>query len=495
MNKTILRSTVFILSAALLAACAPKTQTTLSVPVSPPATLTDEPNPTAASVEPAPAPSADMQPAPAGEGWLLVNTEHGLWMGRPDGSQGALRITGPVIVPGPLPDALSPAEGLFAYLTTSDITGNFGNLPDLTLNVISLTGHGEAAAIPLTSPLTEPGGEFPSDIQRAMVEQKSFAWSPEGMRLAYIGAAQGPSADLYEYLRESGEAVQLTDGPDQAFAPQWSPDGLWIVHAAAATFGTGAGIGVTGVYAARADGRGAFSLYDIPQYSGNEELLGWLDTDTAVMRSWFATCGPSNLRLVNLSNETVDEVFGGCLSATAVGGGAVLLAQSPDTAMFDEDPRPGLFLLTAAGDRTPMLLTNDDVREAAWAEGAGVFIARAADSQLLEISLDGRVRTLPASLSRLPAVSPDGLAWAYTAWPFVDGTSGIFAGVYGTQPAQIFEGDVSPGQMFFAPDDALYFITVSGNLYRAQAPDWSPALLASGLTPASYEPAMAWMGE
>jgi hypothetical protein len=335
MNKTILRSTVFILSAALLAACAPKTQTTLSVPVSPPATLTDEPNPTAASVEPAPAPSADLQPAPAGEGWLLVNTEHGLWMGRPDGSEGALRIHGYVIVPGPLPDALSPAEGLFAYLTTSDITGNFGNLPDLTLNVISLTGHGEAAAIPLTSPLTEPGGEFPSDIQRAMVEQKSFAWSPEGMRLAYIGAAQGPSADLYEYLRESGEAVQLTDGPDQAFAPQWSPDGLWIVHAAAATFGTGAGIGVTGVYAARADGRGAFSLYDIPQYSGNEELLGWLDTDTAVMRSWFATCGPSNLRLVNLSNETVDEVFGGCLSATAVGGGAVLLAQSPDTAMFD----------------------------------------------------------------------------------------------------------------------------------------------------------------
>jgi hypothetical protein len=194
---------------------------------------------------------------------------------------------------------------------------------------------------------------------------------------------------------------------------------------------------------------------------------------------------------VNLRDETVDEAFDGCLSAAAVGDGAVLLAQSPETAVFDDPPRHGLYLLTAFGDRTPQLIGNDDVRDAVWVPEAGVFLARTQDSRLLEVNLGGGVDTLPVGGSTLPAVAPGGRYWGYAL-----ASQGIFIGEYGAEPARIFEGEVVPGQMIFSPEgDAVYFISTSGNLYRAWAPDWTPALVASGIRPASdWWLSMAWLG-
>jgi hypothetical protein len=426
---------------------------------------------------------------PSAEGGLLVvNTKQGLWTARPDGTDGALRITGPLIIPGPLEGAISSVDGNFAYLTTSDPTRPYGNYPNLTLNIISLFGRGPAVTIPLTSPETEPATEFPSDILRAMVERRSFAWSPEGTRLAYIGAASGPSADLYEYLRESNTFLHLTDGPDQAYAPQWSPDGQWIVHTAAAGFGTGAGISVTGMYAARADGSGVNSLYPISEHSGGEQVIGWLDDHTAVSRSWFITCGPSDLRLTDLSAQKTDLVFDGCLSAAAVGQYSVLFGQSPDTAMFDKNPRPGMYILTAA-DPTPRILTDQDIREAVWMPAAGAFLARTQDSHLVKISPSGEIQVFRSLASSLPAVSPNGLYWASSA-------DGLLVGNYAMDLMRVFDGEIISGQMIFSPKgDAIYFIDTAGNLYRADAPDWAPILLASNLQPAGAELAMAWVEE
>ena len=138
--------------------------------------------------------------------------EQGIWMGRPDGSQAGIRIPGKVIIPGPLSGAVSPYGGYFAYITTTDPSRTgfpFGSFPDLKLNIVPLPDGGTSVQIPLTSPATEPDPNFPSEIQRAMIEQTSFAWSPDGNRLAFIGAQEGSSADLYEYYRGSGEVVRL----------------------------------------------------------------------------------------------------------------------------------------------------------------------------------------------------------------------------------------------------------------------------------------------
>jgi hypothetical protein len=480
-----------------LAACAPQAQTapaslpTITVTAGAPTVTATFAPPT---VTPATTATQTSLPSAAG-GWILVNTDQGLWTTRPDGSEGALRITGPLIIPGPLAGAISSVDGNFAYLTTSDFTVPYGNYPDLTLNIISLFGRGPFVPLPLTSPQTEPGTEYPSDILRAIVEHRSFAWSPEGTRLAYIGAAQGPSADVYEYMRGTGAVLRLTDGPDQAYAPLWSPDGKWVVHAAAAGFGTGAGIAVTGMYAAHADDSGIISLYPISERSGGEYVLGWLNANTLVTSSWFIACGPSDLRLVNLSPQKVEWIFNGCLSAAAVGGGSILFAQSPDTARFDENPQPGLWIyISSDTGGTQMKVSGADIREIAWAEGSGSFLALAADNRLYEITPSGVIRSLAENEPMIPTVSPDGRFWAYADASHFNSPSGVWIGEYGQALRQIFTGNISPNQILFSPaGDALYFLDAAGNLYRAAAPDWAPVLLAANLQPAGSGLAMAWM--
>jgi WD40 repeat protein len=426
---------------------------------------------------------------------LLVNTKRGLWTARPDGSDGALRITGPLIIPGPLSGAVSAVDGNFAYLTTSDFTRAYGNYPNLKLNILSLFGLGPFVSLPLTSPQTEPGDQNPSDIIRAMVEHEPFAWSPDGKRLAYIGAAQGPSADLYEYLLDTGATLRLTDGPDQAYDPLWSPDGKWIVHTAAAGFGTGAGIPVTGFYAARPDGSGVISLYDIPQYSGGEYGTGWLDAHTLVTSSWYITCGFSDVRLADLSAQKADLAFKGCVSAIAVapGRGSVLFAQSPDTASFDKNPQPGLYLITE-DQRSPRLISDADIKEIVWSEGIGSFLARSADNLLYEVSPSGDIRNLAVNKPQIPTVSPDGRYWVLADAFYPNSVSGVWVGEYGKELRQIFADKIAPGQILFSPTgDAIYFLDTIGNLYRAQAPDWVPAILTSDLLPAADNLSLAWV--
>ncbi|MFN2297939.1 MAG: hypothetical protein ACK2UB_03755, partial [Anaerolineales bacterium] len=315
--------------------------------------------------------------------------------------------------------------------------------------------------------------------------------------LAFIGAQEGPSADLYEYYPESGEVVRLTDGPDQAYRPVWSPGGEWIVHGAAERFSrvAGFGIDVSGFYTARADGSGVFSLYDVAADSGDEAVVGWLDGQTLVARSWLYTCGPSNVRLVDLAEQQVELSFEGCISGAAVGSGTVLFSQSSNDAAFDADARLGIYRLTAS-DRTPRMISGENTLEIEWEEGIGAFLARPWGTRLLEVSTAGEIRELPATAYIIPTVSPNGRWWAYISEWTYHRTDGIFAGGYGTELRQIFDGEVAGNGMIFSPDgDSLYFVAKGGGLYRARAPEWAPILLATGLTPAYGWTDMAWWEE
>jgi hypothetical protein len=505
-----------------LAACAPHTlQIFIDPATTPTATaeipqLTSEPEEPTITATPAettptstpaePTPTATIARPPAGNEWLLVETEQGLWMSRPDGSQAGIRIPARVIIPGALSNAISPAGGLFAYISTSadpslpygpyDPSRLFGPYPDLTLNIMSLSGAAPTVAIPLIPPAAEPGPSDTSQIQIAITTESSIAWSPDGSRLAFIGAQEGSSADLYGYYRVNGQVVRLTDGPNQAYRPQWSPDGAWIVHGAAGGFGTGAGYGVTGFYAARADGGEILSLYPISERSGDEVVAGWLDGHTLVASTWMQPCGLKILRLVDLSASTVNFVFEGCMSDVAVGKNAVLFAQSELPDSSDAELPPGSVYLLTASDRTPRLIGTQKIRWIKWTEEIGAFLAVTRDFGVLEISPAGDIRELPAMAPRMPAVSPDGRWWAisHSADHMFSNSDGIFIGEYGTELRQIFEGTIAydHGVLFSPAGNSLYFVTAGGELYRALAPDWSPALLATGLTPAHGYTDLAW---
>ncbi len=295
---------------------------------------------------------------------------------------------------------------------------------------------------------------------------------------------------MYEYLLDTGNNLRLTDGPDQAYAPVWSPDGKWIVQTAAAGFGTGAGIPVTGMYAAHADDSGVISLYTPAEHSGGEYVLGWLNAHTLVTSSWFITCGPSDIRWTDLDLPKTNPQFKGCLSAAAVGAGSILFAQSPDTAMYDENPQPGLWLFISSGNGgTQMKVSDADIREIAWSEGSNTFLALAGDNTLYEVLPTGQIRVLAEN--RL------GFRWSLPtacSGRWSDSARRLGSGKYGQPMSQIFTGLISPNQMLFSPaGDSLYFLDAAGNLYRAGAPDWAPVLLASNLQPASPELSLAYV--
>ena len=140
------------------------------------------------------------------------------------------------------------------------------------------------------------------DAMRAIVEQDSIAFSPDGQTLAFMGVIDGPTSDLYTYDIDSFEITRMTNGPSQAYQPVWSPDGKYIVHTGVDAFGTGAGFSMSGIWASVLETTDAPALYD-PSGSGSEWVLGWVDNQTFIVYSWDVMCGRENLRAFNIETK------------------------------------------------------------------------------------------------------------------------------------------------------------------------------------------------
>ncbi len=88
------------------------------------------------------------------------------------------------------------------------------------------------------------------------------ALSPDGTRVAFAYDTGDPDSakrttQLYIADLAAGSYRALTDGPDGAYDPAWSPDGSWIVYAARRQ-----GRGATDLWAMRPDGTANYRLTD-----------------------------------------------------------------------------------------------------------------------------------------------------------------------------------------------------------------------------------------
>lgn len=127
---------------------------------------------------------------------------------------------------------------------------------------IPLDGQAKNAAAPGMSPAYSPARseyayvsvrtgvpeiwlrDSQSGWERAVVSAKDFKdptvslsdvrFSPDGLRIAYARAGNGPET-IWLSTRNGGPPVRLTPEPGQAFqrGPSWSPDGNWITYASA----------------------------------------------------------------------------------------------------------------------------------------------------------------------------------------------------------------------------------------------------------------------
>ena len=359
----------------------------------------------------------------------------------------------------------SPDGGYVAFIFGEEFQANLviRQLPYLTLiNEIPLFSYQD---------------DIDMEALRAITDYQSLAFSPNGRTLAFVGAMDGPTADLYTYSLETYELLRVSDGPSQAFQPVWSPDGKTIVFGGARTFGSGAGAEITRVWAAAADGSDIESMYK-PSELGDERIIGWVDNETFLVHSWDAACGWKNLRTFNIENNLSTVLWPESFQAAAYDPiNTVALVSSNEG---DCSPENGVGYYWIPIDGTgPVRVYEFPDAQLIWSADAEKFMAtnnfdtgvRVFDRWGQYIDLD-----MPRGASDFPAVSPgtNDLAWPGEAlW------IGPFLGSIDFPPVKIFDQPVAA--VTWTPDGESVIFLAQGKLYLASKPDYKPILIEENL--------------
>jgi hypothetical protein len=402
--------------------------------------------------------------------WLVVSTSNGIWVANPDGSWLTQLSKAPITSPSSLAPAIAPGGTKLAYVTSS----SENQYVDLVLHLLDLSSGKDTTLTALTSQTTAVNpqsgpGDNNVEAARAIVDLDSLAWSPDGSMLAFVGAQEGSSADIYSYIPATGKINHLTSGPSQAFAPSWSPDSRYIVQFGANGFGTGAGYSMSGAWAVRASDGSVITLYT-PK-SGGEELIGWLAPTTFLVYSWTMSCAGESLRSINFASLAQKNIYTGCFNSAAMdpASKAVLLA-GEDPSVCSCSPGTGAFLLPP-GSGTPKQVLNDEVMDVQWLKDAQVFLARVYGGEWVGIKADG-IQVFDVSASNgMPAVAAGG----QVAWTMADPQqgNGVWVQMPGNDPKKIFDQPASNPVWSSDKADVLLFFAGS-DLYAAHTPDFTP---------------------
>ncbi len=85
--------------------------------------------------------------------------------------------------------------------------------------------------LPIVSSTEDSEGPLdPLHVAIYTIARNTPQWSPNGRYLAFVGAIESPSSDLYIYDRKNRVTHRLSDGPNHAFMPIWAPDSIGILH-------------------------------------------------------------------------------------------------------------------------------------------------------------------------------------------------------------------------------------------------------------------------
>ncbi len=405
-----------------------------------------------------------------------------IWAVNPDGT-GLTELVAAgeefLIRPRDLGAAVSPTGGHLAFITAAD-----QQLRGLTLNLLSLP-EGEITRI---SPLSSPATELPIDSDPALrppepvvaiASEANLAWSPDGRHLAFMGAFEGPSSDLYVYSLDDQSITRLTDGPSEGIRPSWSPDGQYIVHFGVTTIGSGAGYDMAGAWAARADNAQVITLYEPSGGSGGEILVGWTANDTfAVYTVDVSAGGNSNLRTVNIETGAAATLWEGVFHATALdpGSGSLVVLSKESGTLSDPGMDLGVYLVSPEHSG-PLRILEDDPFGVEWSTALALFLART-EFGTVAITPAGDWNQLHEFTGNLPVANPieRELAWWGSAGLWI---GNLISSIDDPQPTQVYAGSVSMAAWDPAGESVLFF--GEQGLYVVHKPDLTPILVAEGI--------------
>jgi hypothetical protein len=411
---------------------------------------------------------------------LIISAQDGLWATNVDGSN-LVSLLEKSYERIDLHQAISPASHQIAVLT-----GDSDDSRSLTLQIIFLPDGGLYKVTDLITEDTEPD----ANAIQAIIKEPSYAWSPDGKKLAFVGALDGPNADVYVFDVSNRKIQKVSQDDGQDFSPAWSLDGKSILYFEADTFGTGAEISVKGIWLAAADGTGS-QLLD-GSGSAGEQMLGWRDNETAVLISRESGSGTSRLRIYNIHSH--DETV---LQKGTVFGAAVATGTKDDdgTILYGKDD--GLYMLSP-GSTESQKLTGDQVSRSdtspsiRWHSVGSMFIVRFRGGKLstfTTFTYDGSNRwDAPFNPSNGTLdVSAYGAIWAWTDKNGGGGSAWISGPGMGEtrilqKPAASPNWTVDNNLLFFSGRD----------LYRATFPVYTDAAPVVSLSSDVLE--AAWLG-
>ena len=395
------------------------------------------------------APAVDNSALNSAGPWLLIETDQGLWAVNPDGS-GLTQLTTVDYWHGDLTAAVQPTGNQVVFISP----GDYG-FKHMALNLLSLPDGKVTKLTDLTSPQTEDytnsgPGDPGFEALRAVGERSSYAWSPDGTRLAFAGVMDGPSAEMYLFDETTQKIKRVSRDNTQDFAPSWSPDGNTLLYLGADGFGTGAGMVMSGVWSAAGDGSNPKQLYATT--SGGEEIDGWLNNTTVVLDTWGIVCGPNKLRLYDVGSRQQTLLIDGCITSAAANGGR-------GAAMFSTDS--GLYLLTAEAPVPAKFSQEANARIKPWGPDDYVFTVQFENGGLATYGtsdIEHQVSPVSAASGDLE-VAMYGLIWGWTSQDAAQ--PGAWIRGPGVDIGQIFTGkarcpawDTHNNLLFFAPSDS-----------------------------------------
>jgi hypothetical protein len=289
------------------------------------------------------------------------------------------------------------------------------------------------------------------------VLEAPYQWSPDGHYLAFSGALDGESTDLYIYDVIEDQITQLTDGSKQAVIHSWSPDSKWIIHESVLFYNDPSRV-VYATWAASIDGEvvrleyGPFNQHPI---------IGWLSEETFLTYTERSQGSNKELRTVNLATGKTEFIYDHPFFEAAYdpSSDTILLNLQP-VDFASAESLPGIYRLDPETGEIEILISGS-FSDLTWLSQIERFRTLENENSLTFFNSEGIL------LCSIAGRQEENLILAPNQkWYLVSGIAGFT--MYNQRCEAVFEIKLGAGRILWLPDSSSFYLYLEGN--RASYP-------------------------